>query len=121
MPLKRSEVIEAFYDAHLKLFKCNFPDYQVTSKRKSNLNRHIKSCETQKKKKRKKKRKVGKNTCPYYKTTFSQKYNQGRHVRNDQDYVDHDKEVIEALEEAMERTSQESAIFQMLSCQLRRY
>ena len=51
MPLKRSEVIEAFYDAHLKLFKCNFPDYQVTSKRKSNLNRHIKSCETQKKKK----------------------------------------------------------------------
>ena len=76
---------------------------------------------TKKKKKRKKKRKVGKNTCPYYKTTFSQKYNQGRHVRNDQDYVDHDKEVIEALEEAMERTSQESAIFQMLSCQLRRY
>ena len=121
MPLKRSEVIEAFYDAHLKLFKCPFPDYQVTSKRKSNLKRHIKSCETQKKKKRKKKRKVGKNTCPYYKTTFSQKYNQGRHVRNDQDYVDHDKEVIEALEEAMERTSQESAIFQMLSCQLRRY
>ena len=51
MPLKRSEVIEAFYDVHLKLFKCTFPDYQVTSKRKSNLKRHIKSCETQKKKK----------------------------------------------------------------------
>ena len=119
MPLKRSEVIEAFYDAHLKLFKCNFPDYQVTSKRKSNLNRHIKSCETQKKKK--KKWKVDKDTCPYYKTTFSEKYKQDRHVRNDEDYVDHDKEVIEALEEAMERTSQESAIFQMLSCQLKRY
>ena len=118
MPLKRSEVIEAFYDVHLKLFKCTFPDYQVTSKRKSNLKRHIKSCETQKKKKN---WKVDKNTRPYYKTTFSQKYNQGRHVRNDQDYVDHDKEVTEALEEAMERTSQESAIFQMLSCQLRRY
>ena len=57
MPLKRSEVIEAFYDAHLKLFKCPFPDYQVTSKRKSNLKRHIKSCETQKKKKKKKKKK----------------------------------------------------------------
>ena len=56
MPLKRSEVIEAFYDAHLKLFKCPFPDYQVTSKRKSNLKRHIKSCETQKKKKEKKKK-----------------------------------------------------------------
>ena len=56
MPLKRSEVIEAFYDAHLKLFKCPFPDYQVTSKRKSNLKRHIKSCETQKNKKKKKKK-----------------------------------------------------------------
>ena len=37
MPPKGREVNEQFYDAHLKLFKCRFPNCQLTSKRKSNL------------------------------------------------------------------------------------
>ena len=76
MSLKRREINEPFYDAHLELFKCTFPNCQVTSKRKSNLKRHMKNCETHEK------RKVDKNTCPYCKATFSQKYNRDRHVKN---------------------------------------
>ena len=75
MPPKRIEVNEPFYDAHLKLFKCMFPNCQVISKRKSNLKKHMKNWETQKKSK------VDKNACPYCKATFSQKYNQNRYVK----------------------------------------
>lgn len=48
MPSERREVNEPFYNAHLKLFKCTFPNCQITSKIKSNLKRHMKNCETQK-------------------------------------------------------------------------
>ena len=43
------------------------------------------------------------------------RYVQNVHQDDDQVYVGNDKEVIEAPEKAMERTSQESATFQMLS------
>ena len=33
MSLKRREINEPFYDAHLELFKCTFPNCQVTSRK----------------------------------------------------------------------------------------
>lgn len=90
----------------IKLFKCTFPNCKVTSKTKRNL-------------KLKKKRKAQKNS-PQCKTTFSQKYNRDRHVKNvhqedNQVYVGNDGEMMVAPEEAMEKTSQESATFQISS------
>ena len=99
----------------IKLFKCTFPNCKVTSKTKRNL-------------KLKKKRKAQKNS-PQCKTTFSQKYNRDRHVKNvhqednqvyegknDASIISpYDGEMMEAPEEAMEKTSQESATFQISS------
>ena len=76
MPPKKTEVNYLFHDLILNYSKCTFPNCQVTFKRKSNLKRHTKNCENQKK------RKVHKNACPYCKTTFSQKYNRDGHVKN---------------------------------------
>ena len=49
------------------------------------------------------------------KNTMKTRYVQNVHQDDDQVYVGNDKEVIEAPKKAMERTSQESATFQMLS------
>ena len=59
-------------------------------------------------------------TCPYGKATFSQKYKWDRDVKNvhqedEQVYVANDEDIMEAPQEAMERTSQESTTFQMSS------
>ena len=59
-------------------------------------------------------------TCPYGKATFSQKYKWDRDVKNvhqedEQVYVANDEDIMEAPQEVMERTSQESTTFQMSS------
>ena len=51
----------------------------------------------------------------YRKNTMKTRYVKNVHQDDVQVYVGNDKEVIEAPEKAMERTSQESATFQMLS------
>ena len=67
---------EELYYAELKMFKCSFPNCNVSSKRKSNLKRNMTACQTIKK------RKHSKLTCPYCKVTFSQKFNRDKHVKN---------------------------------------
>ena len=67
-----------------------------------------------------KNKKVDKITCRYGKAKFLQKYNRERdvknaHQENDQVYVRNGEDVMEASKEAVERTSQESTTFQMLS------
>ena len=115
MSPKRIKVNESFYDAHLKLLKCVFSNCQVTSKRKSNLKRHMKNCETQKK------RKLDKNTYPYYKATFSQKYNHVYMWRTFTKKMTNDEKVMEAPEETMERTFQENITFKCHLGQMKRY
>ena len=41
MSRKRRDWNETLYDAELKMFKCSFPNCNVSSKRKSNLERHM--------------------------------------------------------------------------------
>ena len=48
MPPKKTEVNYLFHDLILNYSKCTFPNCQVTFKRKSNLKRHTKNCENQK-------------------------------------------------------------------------
>lgn len=102
MSPKRREVNQPFYEAQLKLFKCRFSNCQVRSKRKLNLKKHLKNCESQKQ------RKVNKNTYPYCKGTFSQKYNRDTHIKNVYQkyyrvYVGNDEKVIKAPEEAIKK------------------
>ena len=76
MPQKQRDRNEPLYDADLKMFKCSFPNCSVSSKWKSNLKRHMATCQPIKK------RKHSKLTCPYCKVTFSQKFNRDMHVKN---------------------------------------
>ena len=76
MPQKRKDRNEPLYEAELKMFKFSFPNCSVSSIRKSNLEKHMTTCQTTKKQKH------SKMTCPYCKVTFSQKFNLDRHVKN---------------------------------------
>ena len=76
IPQKRRDRNEPLYHAELKIIKCSFPNCSVSSKQKSNLKRHMTTCQAIKK------RKHSKLTCPYCKVTFSQKFNCDRHVKN---------------------------------------
>ena len=49
MPQKRRDRNEPLYDAELKMFKCSRPNGNVSSKRKSNLKKHMTTCQAIKK------------------------------------------------------------------------
>ena len=76
MPQKRRDRNKPLCDTELKMLKCSFPNSSVSSKRKSNLKRHMTTCQAIKK------RKHSKLICPYCNVTFSQKFNRDRHVKN---------------------------------------
>ena len=75
MPQKRRDRNKPLHDAELKTFKCSFPNCSASSKRKSNLERHMTTCQAIKKQKH------SKLTCSYCKVTFSHKFNRDRHVK----------------------------------------
>ena len=76
MPLKWRDRNESLHDAELKMFKCSFPNCSVSSKQKSNLKRHMTTCQAIKK------RKHSKLTCSNCKLKFSQKSSHTRHIKN---------------------------------------
>ena len=51
VPQKARDRNQSLCDAELKMFKCSFPNGSISSKRKSNLERHMTACQAIKKRK----------------------------------------------------------------------